>query len=73
MKRKLFRGLASWLKYRRLRKEQARRAASLAVQLVLSGCLAPPRLAGAKGRIERAAAVSPPRFQAVVIGPGGVA
>ena len=72
MKRKLFRGLVSWLKYRRLRKEQARRAASLAVQLVLSGCLAPPRLAGAKGRIE-GAAVSPRRFQAAVTGPGGVA
>jgi hypothetical protein len=36
----------SWLKYRKLRKEQAARAASLAVQLVMSGSLAPPRFTG---------------------------
>jgi len=50
MKRKLTRYLANWLKYRKLRKEQEQRAASLAVQLVLNGCLAPPRLNGCKGK-----------------------
>jgi hypothetical protein len=36
----------SWLKYRKLRKEQAARAASLAVQLVMSGSLAQPKFTG---------------------------
>jgi len=44
------RNLLSWLKYRKWRKEQAARAASLAVQLVCSGSLAPPRLVGTRRR-----------------------
>jgi len=45
-KQRLIRNLIYWLKYRKARKEQAKRAASLAVQLVMSGCLAPPRFTG---------------------------
>jgi len=47
----MVRNLMSWLKYRKFRREQAARAASLAVQLVCSGCLAPPRLVGTRPRI----------------------
>lgn len=61
-----------WLKQRKYRREQARRAANLAVQLVLNGCLAPPRLAGAKGRIETVVRIYPDPFRAFV-GPGGLA
>lgn len=71
-KRTLIRNLLCWLKYRKGRKEQAARAASLAVQLVLNGCLAPPRMTGTASRIEKVILVSPPPFQAMV-GPGGVA
>ncbi len=45
-KPRLIRNLIYWLKYRKARKEQAKRAASLAVQLVMNGCLAPPRFTG---------------------------
>ncbi|MDD2319145.1 MAG: hypothetical protein PHO83_03740 [Geobacteraceae bacterium] len=62
----------SWFMYRRNRKLQEQRAASLAVQLVLNGCLSPPRLAGFKGSIERVRGITPPAFQ-VIVGPGGVA
>jgi hypothetical protein len=62
----------SWIKYRKHRKKSAKHAANLAVQLVLNGCLVPPRLAGAKGRIEKVIMLNRQRFQAIV-GPGGVA
>lgn len=65
-------GILNWLKYRKHRRESAKHAAHLAVQLVLNGCLVPPRLAGAKGRIETVLMMRPHRFQALV-GPGGVA
>lgn len=38
-----------WLRYRKHRKEHAQRAASLAVRMVMNGCLTPARLSGAKG------------------------
>lgn len=58
------------LKYRRDRKKQAERAASLAVQLVLNGCLAPSSLTGAKGRGIAKLTVEPCK---VYIPHGGVA
>jgi len=67
--------LLSFLKYRNLRRGQAKRAASIAVQLVLNGHLVPTRLAGAKGRIfstrekgkiEREPRMSTQRFQALI-------
>ncbi|MEA5113050.1 MAG: hypothetical protein VB050_03405 [Geobacteraceae bacterium] len=62
------RWLLSFLKYRSVRQEQAARAASMAVQLVLNGHLTPPRLAGAKGIIHspREMRLSPQRFQALI-------
>lgn len=62
----------SWLKCRKRRKDAEKKAAKLAVQLVLNGCLVPPRLAGAKGRIESLVRIRPAQFRAFV-GPGGVA
>lgn len=41
------------IKYRRDRKKQAERAASMAVQMALNGCLLPPRLAGCKDRLAK--------------------
>lgn len=73
MKRgKITRAIINWLKYRKVRRVQAARAASLAVQLVMNGCLAPPRLNGAKGRVEKPVRITSGRFQAI-IGRGGVA
>jgi hypothetical protein len=54
-KRRFMRNLICWLKYRKWRKErneQAHRAASLAVQLVMSGSLDPPKFTGT-GSIAR--------------------
>jgi len=45
--------LLYWLRYRKHRKEQAKRAASLAVRLVMNGCLLPARLAGGRVTGER--------------------
>ena len=49
----MMKNIICWIRYRKERKAQARRAASLAVQLVLNGCLMPPRLAG-RSEIGRA-------------------
>jgi len=65
-------GILSWLKYRKHRKESSKHAAHLAVQLVLDGCLVPPRLAGAKGRIEKVVRIHEAPFRAFIM-PGGVA
>ncbi len=55
-----------WLKYRKCRKEQSMRAASLAVKLVLTGSLVPPRLAGAKGRIEEVFLTAQPLYRVLI-------
>jgi len=55
-----------WLKYRKWRKAQSMRAASLAVNLVLTGSLVPPRLAGAKGRIEKIFPTAQPFYRVLV-------
>lgn len=53
----MLRSIIAGLKYRRDRKRQEERAASLAVQMVLNGCLLPSSLSGAKGRLEKGVVV----------------
>lgn len=49
----MLRAIIAGLKYRQDRKRQEERATSLAVQLVLNGCLLPTRLSGCKDRLAK--------------------
>lgn len=66
-KRRFIRNLICWINYRKRRKEQARRAASLATRLVLNGCLTTPRRAGAMTSLSSGGSImeESSRFQAL--------